>query len=90
MSLRISYKVEGEVQGVNYRAYARKQADRLNITGFAMNASDGTVEGEAQGDMSALDKFLQHLKIGPPAAKVIKVDHREIDTKAGDKGFQRL
>lgn len=54
-----------------------------------MNASDGTVEGEAQGDTSALDKFLQHLKIGPSAAKVIKVDHREIDAKTGDKGFQR-
>ncbi|KXL47827.1 MAG: hypothetical protein FE78DRAFT_132730, partial [Acidomyces sp. 'richmondensis'] len=82
---QIQYKVEGKVQGVNYR-YA-EHPDGLNITGFAKNASDGTVEGEAQGDSKALDKFLQHLKMGPPAAQVTKVDHKEIGIKEGDKGF---
>ena len=50
---------------------------------------NGTVSGEAQGDASAIDKFLQHLKMGPSAAKVDKVDHKEIDTKQGDNGFDR-
>jgi acylphosphatase len=66
-----------------------QKANGLNITGYARNESDGTVGGEAQGDPSALDKFVQHLKMGPSAAKVSKVDHSEIETKSGDSGFQR-
>ncbi|EMC96090.1 hypothetical protein BAUCODRAFT_148923 [Baudoinia panamericana UAMH 10762] len=88
MSKRISYKVEGDVQGVNYRAFAVKQATSLNVTGHARNADDGTVEGEAQGEPSALDKFVQHLQMGPSEADVKKVDHKEITVRDGEKGFQ--
>ncbi|KAK5124440.1 Alternative oxidase, mitochondrial precursor [Meristemomyces frigidus] len=89
MSKRISYKVEGDVQGVNYRSWAAGEAKKLNVTGYAKNANDGTVVGEAQGDASALDKFVQHLNMGPPAASVNKVDQKEIETKSGDSGFER-
>ncbi|KAF2863044.1 Acylphosphatase [Piedraia hortae CBS 480.64] len=90
MSQRISYTVEGNVQGVNYRAFAVEQAKRLGITGFAKNASDGTVVGEAQGDASSLKEFVSHLKSGPSAANVFNFKHDEIQTKSGDSGFQRL
>lgn len=59
------------------------------MTGYAKNENDGTVEGEAQGDSSALDKFVQRLNIGPSAATVKKVDQKEIETKSGDSGFER-
>jgi acylphosphatase len=72
-----------------YSSFAVKQANSLSITGYAKNCDDGTVCGEAQGSDSALDKFLQHLKMGPSAAKVSKVDHQDIDTKSGDQGFDR-
>jgi len=49
----------------------------------------GQVVGEAQGDASALDKFMQHLQTGPDAANVSKVDQKEIGTKEGEKGFDR-
>lgn len=45
------------------------------------------VSGEAQGDQSSLDKFVQHLNQGPSAAKVSKVDQKEISTKEGESGF---
>ncbi|KAK5137175.1 hypothetical protein LTR08_000680 [Meristemomyces frigidus] len=89
MSKRISYTVEGDVQGVNYRSWAASQAKQLNVTGYAKNTNDGTVVGEAQGDASSVDKFVQHLKKGPSAADVNKVDQKEIDTKSGDSGFDR-
>lgn len=66
-----------------------RHADRLKITGHAKNNSDGTVTGEAQGSESAIDKFLQHLKMGPSAASVDKVDHEEIKPKEGESGFDR-
>ena len=45
------------------------------------------VTGEAQGEQSALNQFVQHLNKGPPAAKVSTVDHSDITTKEGEKGF---
>ncbi|KAK8206574.1 hypothetical protein M8818_004407 [Zalaria obscura] len=85
MSKRISYRVEGEVQGVNFRSFTVKQAQGLNLTGNVQNASDGSVTGEAQGDSSALAKFVQHLNKGPSAASVSKVDTKEIPTKEAEK-----
>ncbi|KAG9389302.1 Acylphosphatase [Pyrenophora tritici-repentis] len=40
---RIQYKVEGRVQGVNFRSFTQKQARSIGITGFVTNASDGSV-----------------------------------------------
>ena len=45
--------------------------------------------GEAQGDSSALDKFVQHLNNGPSAASVNKVDVKDIATKDGEKDFSQ-
>jgi acylphosphatase len=45
------------------------------------------VTGEAQGEQSALSQFVQHLNKGPPAARVSTVDHSDIATKEGEKGF---
>ncbi|KAK3068161.1 inducible alternative oxidase 2 [Teratosphaeriaceae sp. CCFEE 6253] len=89
MARRISFTVEGDVQGVNYRSFAVKQADGLSITGYAKNCDVGTVQGEAQGDASAIDKFLQHLRRGPGAAEVNKVDHQSMQAKEGERGFER-
>ena len=81
------------------------QAKSLGVTGFVKNSSDGTVcvtgilcgnsadnaqvTGEAQGDQSSLDKFVQHLNMGPSAAKVSKVDQKEISPKEGESGFSQ-
>ena len=40
---QISFKVEGEVQGVNFRSFTQKQAKSIGITGFVTNSSDGSV-----------------------------------------------
>ena len=53
------------------------------------NAADGSVIGEAQGDESALDKFVQHLNMGPKHAQVKNVEQKEIETKSGESRFNR-
>lgn len=40
---QIAFKVDGEVQGVNFRSSAQKQAKSIGVTGWVSNASDGTV-----------------------------------------------
>ncbi|KAG9525793.1 hypothetical protein KCV07_g986, partial [Aureobasidium melanogenum] len=84
---RISFKVEGEVQGVNFRSFTVKQAKSLGITGHVQNASDGSVTGEAQGDSGSLKEFQQHLNKGPSAANVTKLDVNDIKTKEGESNF---
>ncbi|KAF2134364.1 Acylphosphatase [Dothidotthia symphoricarpi CBS 119687] len=84
---RISYTVKGEVQGVNFRNFTQKQAKSIGVTGYVTNASDGSVQGEAQGSEDAIKEFVQHLNKGPSAASVSGVKHDDISTKSGESGF---
>ncbi|CAI9637843.1 acylphosphatase family protein [Alternaria burnsii] len=84
---RIQYKVEGQVQGVNFRSFTQKQAKSIGVTGFVTNASDGSVQGEAQGSDDKINEFIQHLNKGPSAASVSKVDHSEISSRDGESSF---
>ena len=65
--------VYGRVQGVFFRANARKKAIELGIKGYSKNMEDGTVEVVAQGDEESLDKFIDFIKKGPGLAKVDSV-----------------
>ena len=66
-------KVYGLVQGVFFRTTAKKEADKLGITGFARNETDESVYIEAEGEKEALDKFIKWCNIGPTMAQVEKV-----------------
>lgn len=72
-------KIYGWVQGVGFRHFVRKNAERLGIKGWVKNADDGTVEVLAQGEKEKLKEFLKYLKRGPILAEVkeIKVSFRK-------------
>ncbi|KAK0315679.1 inducible alternative oxidase 2 [Friedmanniomyces endolithicus] len=70
-------------------SFAVEKANSLHITGHARNCDNGTVQGEAQGDSNAIDKFLQYLNKGPGPAHVNKVDSKEMGTIDGESGFDR-
>ena len=70
MKRKVHFKVAGRVQGVAFRATAKDEAGRLGVGGWIRNAHDGSVEGEAEGDASAVDAFLAWLAKGPPGARV--------------------
>ena len=72
----LAFRVEGKVQGVFFRAYARENARRLGVTGWAMNRADGSVEGMIHGPGAALAELVGLLRQGPPDAKVEKIDVR--------------
>ena len=65
--------VHGRVQGVFYRAYVEELAERLNLTGYVSNRPGGAVEVVAEGEKQKLEKMVEYLKIGPPAARVKEV-----------------
>jgi len=63
-------RVTGRVQGVCFRHYARQEADRLGVTGWIKNASNGDVEALICGDgvqLAAMQAWLAH---GPSMAQV--------------------
>ena len=65
--------VSGRVQGVWFRASTREQAQRLGISGHAVNLPDGQVEVVACGVESALDELASWLTRGPELARVENV-----------------
>lgn len=85
---RKGYRIEGRVQGVGFRAFIRREARELGISGWARNAADGSVEVEAAGDPSSLDAFEERLRQGPPAARVERLDARDLATGGVDAGFE--
>jgi len=66
--------VSGRVQGVFFRAYVEELAERLNLTGYVRNRPGGAVEVVAEGEKPKLEKLVEYLRIGPPAAKVMEVN----------------
>lgn len=62
--------VSGRVQGVFFRAWTRNQAQRLGLSGWVRNVSDGRVEVMAQGEDGALRAFQELLGEGPPLSRV--------------------
>jgi len=67
--------VHGRVQGVYFRAFTRRQARELGLTGYVHNRRDWkTVEVQAEGERGQLDKLIDSLRSGPPGARVEKVE----------------
>ena len=65
--------VYGLVQGVYFRDFVTRRARELDLTGYVRNSLEGTVEIYAEGERKQLEKLIDHLKVGPPTAKVEKV-----------------
>ena len=76
--------VTGKVQGVFYRATAKKTAGKYNITGWVQNTPDGNVEMIANGSQNDVEQFINWCKQGPSGAKVTNVikEEREEETFA--------
>ena len=79
--------MHGRVQGVWFRDSTRREAERLGITGHAVNLPNGNVEVLASGSPAALVELASWLQKGPPMASVSKVESASVDVPAG-AGFR--
>lgn len=70
--------VRGQVQGVGFRWFVWRQAERLKLRGFARNLADGSVEVVADGPDQELAQFEQALERGPSAARVAGVEKLDV------------
>ena len=51
--------VTGKVQGVFFRATTQRQANQLNVSGYAKNLMDGRVEVLACGEQTAVQALIR-------------------------------
>ena len=51
--------ISGLVQGVFFRAYAKDEAERLNLTGWVKNRWDGKVEMVIEGEKEKIDEMIK-------------------------------
>lgn len=65
--------ISGRVQGVFFRDSTCREALRLQITGYARNMPDGTVEVVAEGMPGNVEELVAWLRKGPPMASVSSV-----------------
>jgi acylphosphatase len=76
------YFVSGNVQGVGFRYFTQRAAERLQLKGYTRNLPDGRVEVYAIGSPEQLTKLRSALDRGPWGATVSEVqeEHAAIDS----------
>jgi acylphosphatase len=70
--------VRGIVQGVGFRWFVWREAERLGLRGVARNLLDGSVEVIAEGAEPALEDLARALARGPAMAHVEHVEPRDV------------
>ena len=62
--------IEGRVQGVGFRAWTAREAERLGARGWVRNRSDGSVEAMFIGAPVAVEALIGACRRGPRMARV--------------------
>jgi len=84
---RLKAKVYGLVQGVGFRYFVKREAQRLGLTGWVKNNPDGSVEVLAEGEEASLRELLSLLQRGPTFAVVDRVEYSWEKWKGEFAGF---
>lgn len=66
--------VEGRVQGVFYRVFARDTAVNLSLNGWLRNLYDGRVEAVLEGNREHIERALEQYRKGPPGSYVAHIE----------------
>lgn len=80
--------VSGLVQGVNFRYFTLKQAQKIGIKGYVRNLPDGSVEAIALGEKWMIDEFTKQLKIGPASSRVTGIDIQPVEADEQFDNFE--
>ena len=87
---RLRLSISGIVQGVGFRPFLHRLANRLELGGWVRNTAGG-VELELEGSGDALETFQKALRDSPPPLAVIEeIRCESLDETRGDTTFSIL
>ena len=78
----VHVQIDGLVQGVGFRWFAREAARRRRLSGWVRNREDGCVEVAASGPDGDVRAFLDEIRRGPAGARVRGVHDLPTDSLA--------
>jgi acylphosphatase len=84
---RVEVIVEGRVQGVGFRDFCVRSAERLGVVGYAANLDNGCVRVVAEGRGEALEAFVREIERGP---RLARVEHARASWQAPLGEFSRF
>lgn len=67
-------RVEGDVQGVGFRAFAVNEGKLRGLRGWVRNRLDGTLEALVSGPTKEVEGFIHACMRGPAGARVANID----------------
>jgi acylphosphatase len=74
MKVRAHVVIRGRVQGVFFRSETKDEAEKLGVSGWVRNTSDGKVEAVFEGEQENVQELIEFCKQGPPGARVTGID----------------
>lgn len=70
MQKRVRVIISGFVQGVGYRSFAKRIAQKHQLPGYVRNLYDGDVEVVIEGEEDTLVRMIEDLNKGPTYGRV--------------------
>ncbi|MFZ5764854.1 MAG: carbamoyltransferase HypF [Thermodesulfobacteriota bacterium] len=87
----VELTVTGVVQGVGFRPFVHRLAEKMGLTGSVANSGQGVVIRLALPRLSPLSAFVDSLRRElPPLARIESISAKRIDWKGGEEGFSIL
>lgn len=77
----INGNITGKVQGVGFRMYLYRQADRLGLTGWVKNNEDGSVQFHCEGSDVELSFFVDLAKRGNDFTMVESIEYVDVEVE---------
>jgi acylphosphatase len=82
--------VRGKVQGVLYRDFVKKSAQKCLMEGTIQNSPDGTVVIKACGPTKTFDNFIDALYKGSPKSNVEEIREEPLNGLRNFRGVFRI
>lgn len=80
--------ISGRVQGVGFRQFTRKNAEKLGVTGWVKNLSDGRVEAVFQGPDDKVRELIDRCKEGPISGYVKDIEINDAEENKEHNSFE--
>jgi acylphosphatase len=86
--VRAEILVNGYVQGVGFRYFVLRNAEKLGLKGYTQNLFGGEVITVVEGERAMIEELFRTLRVGPPHADVANASIKWFDYKNEFKRFE--